>query len=200
MSKESKIYLFKDRDDYIKELSSDDIVNVIGLKGSGKTTSSLKYINDDDYIVINCDRLFELPENDAKEDKELPIIRDMLKKKYGEIKAGHEFINYYNDIVAYIKNKNKKALIEGNAIQDIEPTKQLKGKVIVKRTGVIKCFIRTIKRDYPNEYFMKLEVEKHGKLGKVYRFKNIIKRRKKIFQTYHNIENIIDILDNYGSD
>ena len=51
MSKESKIYLFKDKNDYVKELSSDDVVNIIGAKGSGKTTSSLKYINDDDYIV-----------------------------------------------------------------------------------------------------------------------------------------------------
>ena len=58
--KESKIYLFKDRTDYVKELSSDDIVNIIGTKGSGKTTSSLKYINDDNYIVINCDRFIRI--------------------------------------------------------------------------------------------------------------------------------------------
>lgn len=196
MNKEAKIYLFKDRNDYVKELSSDDIVNIIGTKGSGKTTSSLKYINDDDYIVINCDRLFELPENVIKEDKELPMIRNMLKNKYGKIKDGKEFINCYNDIIDYIKKKNKKALIEGNTIQDIEPITKLKGKVIVKRTGIIKCFIRAVKRDYPNEYFMKLEVEKHGKLGKFYRFKNIVKRRKNIFKIYHNIENIIDTLDN----
>ncbi len=196
MTKEAKIYLFKDREDYIKKLTSDDIVNVIGTKGFGKTTSSLKYINDDNYIVINCDRLFELPENNVKEDKELPIIRNMLKKKYGEIKEGKEFINCYNDIIDYIKNKNKKALIEGNTIQDIEPITQLKGTVIVKRTSVVKCFIRAVKRDYPNEYFMKLEIKKHGKLGKFYRFKNIVKRRKNVFKIYHNIENIIGSLDN----
>lgn len=197
MSKESKIYLFKDREDYIKELSSDDIVNIIGTKGSGKTTSSLKYINDDNYIVINCDRLLELPGGNEKEDKDLPIIRDMLKNKYGEIKEGKEFINCYNDIIDYIKKKNKKALIEGNIIQDIEPITQLKGKVIVKRTGVIKSFIRAVKRDYPNEYFMKLEIQKHGKLGKFYRFKNIVKRRKNVFKIYHNIESIIDDLSNF---
>ena len=73
----SKIYLFKDQDDYVKDLTDDNIVNVIGTKGSGKTTSSLKYIDDDDYIVINCDRLFELPSTE-KEDKELANIRKML--------------------------------------------------------------------------------------------------------------------------
>ena len=197
MTKVAKIYLFKDRDDYIKKLTSDNVVNIIGTKGSGKTTSSLKYINDDDYIVINCDRLFELPENNIREDKELPIIRDMLKKKYGKIREGKEFIDCYNDIINYIKNQNKKALIEGNVIQDIKPITQLKGKVIVKRTGVIKSFIRAVKRDYPNKYFMQLEIEKHGKLGKFYRFKNIVKRRKNVFKIYHNIENIIDDLNNF---
>ena len=38
----SKIYMFKDQEDYIKVLTNDNIVNIIGTKGSGKTTSSLK--------------------------------------------------------------------------------------------------------------------------------------------------------------
>lgn len=38
MKKNTKIYLLKDRSDYIKKLSDDDIINVIGTKGSGKTT------------------------------------------------------------------------------------------------------------------------------------------------------------------
>ena len=88
----SKIYLFKDQKDYIKDLTDDNIVNVIGTKGSGKTTSSLKYIDDDDYIVINCDRLFELPSNE-KEDKELTNIRKMLNDKYGKLNMNNDFTN-----------------------------------------------------------------------------------------------------------
>ena len=38
MSKKSKLYLFIDRKDYIKKLTDDDVINVIGTKGSGKTT------------------------------------------------------------------------------------------------------------------------------------------------------------------
>lgn len=197
-NKEAKIYLFKDRSDYIKELSSDDVINIIGTSGSGKTTTSLKYISDNDnYIVINCDKLLELPGSNENEDKELSIIRDMLKRKYGKIKTGKDFINCYNDIIDYIKKKNKKVLIEGNLILGIDPITQLKGKVIVKRIGVIKSYIRAVKRDYPNEYFMKLEIEKHGKLGKIYRFKNIAKRRKNIFTIYHTIEKIIDNLSKF---
>lgn len=85
MSKESKLYLFRDRKDYIKKMTNDDVINVIGTKGSGKTTSTLKYINDDNYIVINCDRLYEMPTDKVVEDKYLTEIRDFLKNKYGKI-------------------------------------------------------------------------------------------------------------------
>lgn len=195
-SEESKLYLLKDRKDYIKRITEDDVVNVIGTKGSGKTTSTLKYINDDNYIVINCDRLYEMPTDNVIEDKYLTDIKNMLKDKYGKICEGEEFINCYNDILAFIKRKNKKAFIEGNVIYDIKPITLLKGTIIVKRTGIIKSFLRTIKRDYPIRYFLNQEIEKHGKvLGRLYRLKNIIKRRKNIFKMYHKIENIIDELE-----
>ena len=86
-------------------------------------------------------------------------------------------------------------------IYDINPITSLKGTVIVKRTGIIKCFIRAIKRDYPIKYFLNQEIEKHGELlGRFYRFKNIVKRRKNIFKIYHEIENIIDDLEAYKND
>ena len=201
MSKESNIYMIRDRKDYIKKLTDDDVINVIGTKGSGKTTSTLKYINDDDYIVVNCDRLYDMPTDKIVEDKFLIEIKDMLKTKYGKICEGETFINCYNDILDFIKKKNKKALIEGNVIYDIKPITLLKGTVIVKRTGIIKCYIRTIKRDYPIRYFLDQEIEKHGKLlGRFYRFKNIVKRRKNIFKIYHEIENIIEDLEAYKND
>ena len=201
MSKESKIYLLRDRKDYIKKLTNDNVINVIGTKGSGKTTSTLKYINDDDYIVINCDRLYEMPTDKIVEDKYLTEIKNMLKKKYGKIFEGEEFINCYNDILDFINQKKKKTLIEGNVLYDIKPITLLKGTIIVKRTGIIKCFIRAIKRDYPIKYFLNQEIEKHGKLlGRLYRFKNIVKRRKNIFKIYHEIENIIDTLEVYKND
>ena len=197
--KKEKIYLFKDQKDYVKEITDDDIVNIIGTKGSGKTTATIKYIDDEDYIVVNCDRLLELPGDICKEDIELSKIRKMLIEKYGKIIEGKDFIDSYYDIILYIKKRKKKAIIEGNLIQDITPITQLKGKVIVKRTGIIKSFIRSVKRDYPNKYFLDKEIEKHGKiLGRFYRLKNIIKRRKNIFKYYHNIERIIAELEEFN--
>ena len=188
-----KIRMFKDQEDYVKNLTDDEITNIIGTKGSGKTTESLKYINDDDYIVINCDRLLELP-CDEKEDKELAVIRELLKEKYGSIKEGENFVDCYNDIVDYIKNNNKKGLIEGNIIQDINP-ELLKGKIIVKRTAKFKSFKRAVKRDYKNEYFMQLEKEQHKHLYKVIRFYKITKRRKSVFNQAKEIDGIIKKLE-----
>lgn len=47
-----RISLFRDKEDYIKTLTNDDVVNVIGTKGYGKTTSTLKYLNRDNYRDI----------------------------------------------------------------------------------------------------------------------------------------------------
>lgn len=114
--KESKLYMIRDRNDYVKKITNDNVINIIGTKGSGKTTSTLEYINDDNYIVINCDRLYDMPEDNIKEDEYLSEIKNMLKEKYGKICEGEEFINCYNDILDFISKKHKKAIIEGNVI------------------------------------------------------------------------------------
>lgn len=193
-----RISLFRDKEDYVKILTNDNVVNVIGLKGSGKTTSTLKYLSSDNYIVINCDRLFELPSNE-KEDKELSKIRDLLKEKYETIKMDKEFIKCYNDIIEYVFSKNRKCIIEGNVIQNIS-TGLLKGKIIVKRTSIIKSYIRSVKRDYKNKYFMNLEKEKHKYIYRLTRLYKISKRRSNIFKQAKEIENIIINLETIGSD
>ena len=47
MASQSKIYLLKNRKDYVKKLTDDKIINIIGTKGSGKTTSANKYIDNE---------------------------------------------------------------------------------------------------------------------------------------------------------
>lgn len=183
------IKLFKSQTDIEKIITEDNVINVIGTKGSGKTTSSLKYIDNDNYIVVNCDRLLELPTTE-REDKELTNIRNVLNAKYGKITLEEGFYKYYNDIVEYIKSKNKIAIIEGNVIQDINP-KLLKGKIVIKRTAKVKSYIRAVKRDYKNDYFMKKEQEKHKYFYKLTRFYNISKRRKSVFSQAKEIDEII---------
>ena len=189
-----KINYFIDNEDYIKKITNDEVINIIGSKGSGKTTTSLKYINDNNYLVINCDRLFDLKENN-EETKDLIRVRDLLKEKYSVIKDDETFINCYLDIIEYAKKQNKKLLIEGNVIQGIDFNK-IKGTIIIKRTARVKCFIRAVKRDYKNKYYLEKEKEKHKHIYKLTRLKNVIKRRIKIFKQINEIEEIIITIDN----
>ena len=185
---------FKDNDDYVIKLSDDNIINIIGTKGSGKTTTSQQYISNDDYIVVNCDRLFDMPEN-IKSDKEFIKLKEYLIYKFGDLSKVVDFSQVYDSIIDYITKLNKVPVIEGNIIQDL-PIDTIKGKIIVKRTAVFKSFYRAIKRDYKNEYFMKLEKESHKYIYKFTRLKKITKRRLKIFNQAHSINNLIDSYEN----
>lgn len=188
----NKIHLFRDREDYIKELTKDNVFNVTGEKGSGKSYFGIS--KEKDYIVVHLDPVFT-PE--ASEDSEYSKeIREYLIDKYGEI-TDSEFSKYYKDIIKYLDKYNKIICIEGGSIAEVEDLSILKGTVIVKRTGIFKCFIRVINRDYHNKYFMDLEKKKHKYFYKIVRLRNVIKRRKKIFKSYHLIEDFIKKLDNY---
>ena len=46
------ISLYVDKDPYIKTLTKDKIINITGESGSGKSYYTNKYLNDDNYIVI----------------------------------------------------------------------------------------------------------------------------------------------------
>ena len=185
---------FKDNDDYVIKLSDDNIINIIGTKGSGKTTTSQQYISNDDYIVVNCDRLFDMPEN-IELDKEFIKLKEYLIYKFADLSKVVDFSQVYDSIIDYITKLNKVPVIEGNIIQDL-PIDTIKGKIIVKRTAVFKSFYRAIKRDYKNEHFMKLEKESHKYIYKFTRLKKITKRRLKIFNQAHSINNLIDSYEN----
>lgn len=187
--------LFIDKTDYKKVITKDNVINVIGTKGAGKTTLSNDYINNKEYIVINCDRLYSNEESTSAT-KDSEKIKKMLLKKHQTIKVEVNFINYYKEIVNYIlKSEKKKVFIEGNALQDIKPVILLKGTVIVKRTAVFKCFVRAVKRDYKNQYFMNLEMKKYGFFGKITRLIKITKRRYSIFKQSYEIDRIIEELN-----
>ena len=97
MKEEYKINLFKDKKDYRKILTSDNVINVIGTKGSGKTTLTLKYISDKDYVIVSSDKLFEIGDLTVDDDKVLKDIKEMLVSKYGALKDS-DFSIHYNAI------------------------------------------------------------------------------------------------------
>lgn len=198
MKKESKIYLFKDKEDYIKVITEDNIYNITGEKGSGKSYFGNMKDNDEMCAVIHLDPTFT-PEGSKYHDYSSKI-RKRLIDKYGEDLNPYKSFEseYYDEIIEFLKSINKESYIEGGSISEIQNISKIVGTIVVKRTGVLKCFLRVLKRDYHNDYFMKISIEKHGRLGKIYRFKDVIKRRKKIFTSYHQIEDFIERIENYN--
>ena len=59
----------------------------------------------------------------------------------------------------------------------------------------MKSFIRAIKRDYKNKYFLDLEKKKHKYLYKLTRLFKITKRRTSVFKQKKEIEEIINYFE-----
>lgn len=197
MSKEAKIYIFKDRKDYIKKITNDDIFNIAGEKGSGKSYFGNSKDKNIEYNVVHLDVVF-LPEGNNKHNFSEEIRKVLIKRFDDDLNPNIYFeSDYYPTIIEYLKSTSKASFIEGGSIADIHNISRIKGTVIVKRTGVLKCLYRAIKRDYCNKYFMKKEIEKHGKFAKITRLYKVIKRRKSILKSYHNIEYFISCLEKY---
>lgn len=197
MSKESKIYIFRDRKDYILKITDEKIYNITGEKGSGKSFFGNMKDNDDNCTVIHLDPIFT-PEG-SKPHESSYKVREILTKKFGNNLNPSLYFEkkYHNVLVEFLRKEKKEGYIEGGSISEVENISNIVGTVVVKRTGILKCFIRVLKRDYHNEYFMKISIEKYGKLGKIHRFFDVYKRRKKMFKSYHNIEKFIEKLENY---
>ena len=187
---ESKIYLFKDRKDYVVQITDDNIINIVGSVGSGKSTYARKYKNNKDYLIIGLDSLYSNKDPDTL-NNDILELRTMLKEKYGTIDKNN-FI-YYDDIVNYIKAKDKKGIIEGYNLIKINDILKFRGHVIVKRTPRFKCFYRSVLRDFKNpvwrvglNYF-----------GLIKRFFHCFKRRFNLIFNQTHIENFIKKLEKY---
>lgn len=198
MSKESKIYILRDRKDYILKITNDKIYNITGEKGSGKSFFGNMKDNDNNCTVIHLDSIFT-PEGIKPHESSYKVRENLIKKFGNDLNPNLYFEKkYYDVIVDFLRKEKKEGYIEGISISEIENISNIVGTVVVKRTGVLKCFIRVLKRDYHNEYFMKIAIEKYGKLAKIHRFFDVYKRRKKMFRSYQNIEKFIEKLENYN--
>lgn len=65
-----------DKTPYIKDITSDKVINITGESGSGKSYYTNKYINDDNYIVIDTDLIFS---NGETQNKYILELRELFK-------------------------------------------------------------------------------------------------------------------------
>ena len=160
------IEISNDKEPYIKELSEDQIINLTGESGSGKSYFSKKYLDSDEYVVIDTDEVF------SRFDKSSGINREFgeyLRYKYEILPSIIEdFDIVYKEILDYFKCSKKVIVIDSAQYRNIKDISLLKGKVIVMRTSVDTCYERCISRwmcSHNNYSLEELENYKNKKRG-----------------------------------
>lgn len=170
---------FIDKKPYIKDITKDKVINLTGESGSGKSYFSNKYLNDDNYIVIDTDIVFSDKLSDNKESVELRKIFNNKPKDY----LFTDFDDFYTKILDYFKNTDKTIVIDSAQYRNIKDCSILKGKIIVMRTSIETCYERVLNRWKSNmKTYTKEEYIKYAtrKLGMFKWYKGLNKFLKKI--------------------
>lgn len=164
------ITLHLNRNPYEKIISDDKIINITGESDSGKSTYTKEYLNNDNYIVIDTD---EITRDTNTSNKNCIEFREYLKKKYNDNVPDicNEFSVIYNDILDYYKGADKTLVIDSAQFRNLRTEneiKLLKGKIIILRTSVNKCYKRVIDRwkkmneNYTEDDLIKYQNKKLG--------------------------------------
>ncbi len=190
----NKISFFIDKKDIVKKCTNDNIINITGMIGSGKTTLSNKYKNNNNYIVISLDCLYRGQDKENINEETIKI-NQILKEKYPTQDNEKYFKNYYQEIINYIYNYDKPIIfiLEGQQIYRFLKLNDIKGQLIVKRTCIIKCWKRSIIRHIKKK---KIDLNKNLITKKQYYY-NIyywIKRRTKQLRYYKQLNKFLSNL------
>lgn len=167
----NKVRLFVDKRDVEARCTEDRIINITGMIGSGKTTQADKYRKDNKYIVISLDCLYRGQDKENMNEETMKI-NQILEKKFPEQNNEKYFKKYYYEIIKYINNFDKSItwVLEGQHIYRYLNLKDVKGKLIIKRTCIIKCWKRSIIRHIRKK---KLQLD-NGQISKKQYYDNII--------------------------
>ncbi len=171
------ISLFVDKEPYIKKITNDNIINLTGQSGSGKSTYARNNFSGDKYLIIDTDDIFseDRYKNAIGINKELgKYFRD----KYDELpNCGDNFDLIYKEILVFCKTIDKTIVIDCAQFHCIKDTNLLKGTLIVIRTCIDTCYNRTIERylnnhpNCPNDELDKYK-ERKKSIFKWYKYSN----------------------------
>lgn len=147
------IDLDTEKEPYIKNLTNDNIINLTGQSGSGKSYYAKQVFNSNEYLVVDTDDIFSEKRfvNATGINRELG---EMFRQKYKKLpNCGDNFDLIYQDILDYCNNLNKIIVIDCATFHCIKNIKLLKGKIIIMRTSINTCYNRCIerfKKQFPN--------------------------------------------------
>lgn len=166
-----------DKEPYIKQLTDDNIINLTGQSGAGKSYYAKQVFNTDEYLVIDTDDILSEKrfKNATGINRELG---EMFRKKYSVLpNCGDDFDLIYNEILDYCKDLKKIIVIDCATFHCIKDITLLKGKIIIMRTSINACYKRCIerfKKQNPNYTLEELNAfaERKKKIFLWYKFSN----------------------------
>ena len=177
------ISLYVDKEPYIKKLTEDNVINLTGQSGSGKSyyASSL---DKEKYIVIDTDDIFSESRFSGTNgiNKELGV---MFREKYKELpNLGNDFDIIYQDILNYCKDIDKTIVIDCAQFHCIKDINLLKGQMMIMRTCIDTCYNRCIDRfKQSKENYTEEELNKYKE------------KKKSIYKWYKGTNEFIDKID-----
>ena len=178
------ISLYIDKEPYIKEITDDNVINLTGQSGSGKTTYAKENFNTSEYLVVDTDDIFSdnrfrNAEGISKE------IGKYFRKKYQKLPTlSSDFDLIYREILEFTRKYNKTVVIDCAQFHCIKSVGNLKGKLIVIRTCIDTCYNRTIERFKEiNPKYKEEELESYKE------------RKKALFKWYKYSNDFIESVD-----
>ena len=141
--KDIRITINQDKDPYIRDITEDKVINVTGQSGSGKSTYIENNYNNDDYIILDTDVIIGNSSSLNKYDIE---FKEYLFKKYDNLSIENDFDTIYEEMINYFKGINKTIVIDCAQFHAMKDISKLKGRIIVIRTCIDKCYERVIDR------------------------------------------------------
>ena len=183
-----EISLYVSKEPYEKQLTNDNIINLTGQSGSGKTTYAKKHFNTEEYEIIDTDEI--LSEKRYQNSSGLNRnIGQYLREKYQILpNLSENFDLIYREIINYCKKINKTIVIDCAQFHCVKDINILKGKLLILRTDIDTCYQRTLSR----------WTENHKKNNLTYtteEFNNYKERKKAIFKWYKFTNEFIKKID-----
>lgn len=179
------ISLYIEKEPYIKEITSDKIINLTGQSGSGKSTYAKHHFNNEEYVIIDTDEVFSEKRflESTGINKELG---ELFRSKYEVLpNLADDFDLIYREILDYCKDLDKTIVIDCAQFHCVKNINILKGKIIIIRTDIDTCYNRAIERwKISNKTYTQEELEKYSE------------RKKAIFKWYKGSNEFIRKINN----